>query len=92
LDDEFVAMLQQLKEIPEPMRFVVPYRLLRAAEYFSDKKGVALYFPELNEETLLARFDKEGSTHAVINTPNRDRFSNWKEISHEGNWFLLERG
>jgi hypothetical protein len=92
LDDEFVEMLQQLKKIPEPMRFVVPYRLLRAAEYFSNKKGVALCFPELSEETLSLRLAKEGSTHAVINTQNRERFPSWNEISHEGNWFLLERG
>ncbi|MFW9957318.1 MAG: hypothetical protein ACFFCT_04540 [Candidatus Odinarchaeota archaeon] len=92
LDTEFVSMLQYLKEIPEPVRFIVPYRLLRAAEYFSDKKGVALYFPELSDEALSKRLADEGSTHAIINTQNRERFKSWKELDHEGNWFLLERG
>jgi len=91
LDNEFVAMLHRLKELPEPVRFIVPYRLLRAAEYFSDKRGVSLYFPELSEEALSKRLDEEGSTHAVINTQNRERFPSWKEISHDGDWFMLER-
>ncbi len=91
LDSEFVAMLRRLGEVHEPVRFVVPYKLLRAAEYFSDKKGIAMHFPELSKDDVSKRLVEEKVTYAVINSQNREHFQSWKEISHEGNWSLLER-
>jgi hypothetical protein len=91
LDNDFVTMLQQLKDIPEPIKFIVPYGFLRAAEYFSYKKGISLHFPEYDDSTISKRIAEESVTYAVLDAPSLARFKDWKQESQEGNWYLLKR-
>ncbi|MHA2378827.1 MAG: hypothetical protein ACXADS_06105 [Candidatus Thorarchaeota archaeon] len=90
LSEDFVAILRHLNQIAGPVKFLAPAGLVRAAEYFSDKQGAPIYFQVVPKDSITDLINQEDPTHAIVGHAHVDWFSNWKEVLHLGDWYLLE--
>lgn len=90
LDRDIVSLLRELKTIDECTYFLVPYHLLRAARYFSQKDGTYVAFAETTREQVSLRIKKKKVTHIVVDESHLDWFPNVILIKQNGNWFLLQ--
>ncbi|MFX1563114.1 MAG: hypothetical protein ACFFDP_07375 [Promethearchaeota archaeon] len=90
LDRDVVTLLRYLSRNNNRVYFLVPYHLLRAAKYFSQKEGTYVIFTETTIEKVATQIESEKITHVVVNHSHLNWFPKLIQIKQCGDWYLLQ--
>jgi hypothetical protein len=89
LPKDLILVLQKMKTLPEPVYFVINYGYLRAAEYFSGKKGIQLDITSRSPTEFVNHISQELITHAIVNKDCLKYAIKFTELFQSGSWLLF---
>jgi hypothetical protein len=90
LDKDIVALLRFFGQIKKRAYLLVPYRLWRAARYFTEKECAFMKLAETTSEQVASRIKREKITHIIVGENHLGWFPDLEQVKQVGDWYLLQ--